>query len=358
MFAHLPDSNDQDSDVSATRLIAETRLGGSSSYDILKNSKNNCAGNEITTSTNDKKKQFADPDDDDDILIREMRKKPHLCAKYRHDRYLTAEELDATNKILMSMKFIRQNSEMKTATRRIKAETVIPNVGKRLSWYRFSPRRFFYLLWSDLASGQSIAFPDQLPSSLNASSHRIYTSTTLAPTDLEYLATDDCADYQSEEGQFTTNDDDLCEEESSSHRERPSREHRRKKGCESSRFRRRKKDALAALEFFSTSPLYHPYFGFPAALGPRVRLGPRRETYVPITDDQFDDDDYSNADSKMKNEHDDNDLIEVTQENLFSPLKAKNEFQEKRKRGRPRKNEIRKVYQSLVCTLRDWVIFN
>lgn len=277
---------------------------------------------EFKTSKDDKEEQKSS----NNLIVEELKKHPNLCAKYSKNRYLDIEELDNINKVLMSMKFIRHNAEMKSINRRIKAENIFPELSKRLRWLRFGISRFFYLLWSEQASISS--FPDNLPSSLNTFSNPIYAVNSHA------------MEYGEHEGEYQfLSETDVSDEESE-----PGR--RRKNWNESERAIRRKKDALAKLEQLSTSSLYHPYFGYPASVGPRVRVT-KRSNLDPIQFQWADNSESGDSDLDLEDGSLDIERPPNTcSTEALSPLPEEPAIPKaKKKRGRPRKTPLPKSNQ-------------
>lgn len=335
LFAYLPPSNDQQL-ILLTTAMDDTTKTDQEQYSL--------------NGTPDPSKNGGHANHDN-LLSRQLKKNPQLCAQYGENRYLSTEELDAINKQLIGMKFIRQNPEMKSITKRVKAETVMPDIEKRMRWLRFSPRRFFYLFWTELWNVAVTDHSDRLPSSLSASSNRVYTSSAIKAElgDFEYPCSDGCDDDHSESQPFDTFDGYEIEEEGSTGRNsqrRNSQQHQRRcPGEESNRYRRRKKDALATLECFSTSSLYHPYCGYtPPLVGPRVRVS-NRGTYDRIMADEGYDANDDAGESKGPKVIIGDSLTcdpkeaEEMRRFFFSPLKQP--FLAKKKKGRPRKDEIR-----------------
>lgn len=222
----------------------------------------------------------------------------------------------------------------------VSLQNIIPQDWKRWRWFRFSVRRFFYLLWTQQASGQICSIPDKLPSSLSVSTTRI---SALPSVDEEFFS--ECIsekidnDMTPDMMEFPNDRQKDDDEDSEASWRTTKKSHR---NDESFRFRRRKENALAALELLSVSSLYHPLYGYGGSYGPRVRVS-RRDLSLEIgdmmEDDESDDDD-CNVDFVSTPLNDQR----ILHESYGTPYSIERQPKPKvkGKRGRPRKTECRK----------------
>lgn len=307
-----------------------------------------------------------------------LRTQPHLCAKYKKQKFSSPDDLDTINTLLVNMKFIRQNPDMKRGKAKVKTEIVIPNIWKRNRWIRFTMKRFYFFLWTEQEMEQIVRFSDKLPTSLSTSSRRIYSKRPAVRRTARGAQDTDSedSDYIDDEMISAPHNNDLtssldprnidCDDTivDGQHNQQMPVSKKASKN-ESDRAKRKMKDALAELATFSSSSLYHPYSGFaPVSHGPKVRLSKREPPIIqlhPTTNALQHENDYSsyarNFDEDYENYEFDQfpprprsaveaaSAMEITEEvemNEGSNLPAQQanpEAQPKRKRGRPRKSD-------------------